>query len=545
MNLQKPTVLDAARIAAELAPLFKNRLITGAFLRGDEIGVYLEVDGNFYLHFFVEKRYAYCGLVESVPTSERKSIQAISGYTIRTAIQQGHDRIIRLGLDKNDRLGRKTTADLILELIPNKGNCTLIDDNNKIKWSLRRRESELYRPPQPLKKPTVLNLHEHEGELTEYSPTEMTEKIYGLNPLDIRNLTPESYSKSADLLAAIKQYALKASKPGAAWLIRRGDEIAGYSLVFPKIELDEAAQEFDSALALYPYYYKAAANRSAEESRHANLIGVLEKEIKVRQNKLASLIDEIGEAGSAETLKFYGELILAHIDEIKKGMKSITLPNFEGGTPEKIEIPLDPSKVAAANANDYFAKFKKATSSLKVLEKRRESTQRKLADLEELQKENSGDPDLLENELLKRGLVQNARAMGRKIAAKRLPYKRFLSSNGWEILVGRTSSDNDELTFKIARRDDYWFHAWQAAGSHTVLRLPDKNATPDKRTLEEAAALAAYYSKARTSGKVPVAYTQAKYVRKPRNSAPGKVMVEREKQLMVRPADIKKYRSDI
>jgi predicted ribosome quality control (RQC) complex YloA/Tae2 family protein len=112
-----------------------------------------------------------------------------------------------------------------------------------------------------------------------------------------------------------------------------------------------------------------------------------------------------------------------------------------------------------------------------------------------------------------------------------------MASNGWDILVGRTNTDNDELTFKIARKDDYWFHAWQAAGSHVVLRLPNKEAIPDKMILLEAASLAAHFSKARTSTKVPIACTQVKYVRKSKNFPPGKVLVEKEKQLMVKPAN--------
>ncbi len=104
-------------------------------------------------------------------------------------------------------------------------------------------------------------------------------------------------------------------------------------------------------------------------------------------------------------------------------------------------------------------------------------------------------------------------------------------------MIGKSNRDNDELTLRIASKDDYWFHAWQAAGSHTVLRLPAKNSVPDKQTLLEAASLAAHFSKARRSSKVPVLYTRVKYVRKPRKFPPGKVIVEREKQLMVKPAD--------
>jgi predicted ribosome quality control (RQC) complex YloA/Tae2 family protein len=544
MDIQKPTVLDAARIASEMDRI-RGNIISNAFIHRGDLSFLLELNGGVsFLHFLVEKRYAFLGLVREAPVADLRPIQALTGYAIVSAEQSGFDRIVKVSLEKDDRLGRKLGANLIFELIPNKGNAVLVDNHGAIKWALRKRESNRYKPPSPLKKPTVLNIEDRLAELSQVAPSEILDKIYGLNPMDIRNLSPAMRGDSSELLSAIQEYAATALKPGPAWIVRDGGDVLGYSLTRPALESGEAAEQFEWALRMYPHYYGLAAGRSIELDKRERLVSALEKEIKVQRQKLSALSDEIERARKAETYKLFGELILTHIDDIKKGMERIRLPNFEGRQPEHVEIALDPSKNAAANANDYFARFKKASSSLKILEKRLGSTREKLADLESVQNEYSDDLDRLEDALVKRGLVHGVRSAKKKVVEKRLPYKKYVAANGWEILVGRTSSDNDELTFKIARKDDYWFHAWQAAGSHTVLRLPDKNAVPDKKTLEEAASLAAYYSKARTSGKVPVAYTQAKYVRKPRNFAPGKVMVEREKQLIVRPADIKKYRDE-
>ena len=114
---------------------------------------------------------------------------------------------------------------------------------------------------------------------------------------------------------------------------------------------------------------------------------------------------------------------------------------------------------------------------------------------------------------------------------------RYRTLEGWDVLIGRTSDGNDHLTVHLARPEDYWFHAHGCPGSHVVLRRGKGPNEPSKATLEEVAAWSAFYSKARTAGKVPVNYTQKKYVRKPRGSKPGLVTIEREKTLLVRPAE--------
>jgi predicted ribosome quality control (RQC) complex YloA/Tae2 family protein len=119
----------------------------------------------------------------------------------------------------------------------------------------------------------------------------------------------------------------------------------------------------------------------------------------------------------------------------------------------------------------------------------------------------------------------------------RLQPRRLKSHEGWEVLIGRSNEGNDYLTHRLARPEDYWFHVHGAAGSHVVLRRGKGKNEPSKQTLHEVGAWAAYYSQARTAGKVPVIVTRKKYVRKPRKSPPGLAVCEREKTLMVRPQE--------
>jgi predicted ribosome quality control (RQC) complex YloA/Tae2 family protein len=123
-----------------------------------------------------------------------------------------------------------------------------------------------------------------------------------------------------------------------------------------------------------------------------------------------------------------------------------------------------------------------------------------------------------------------------ELPSKLTPW-RFRTLEGWDVLIGRTSEGNDHLTVHVARPEDYWFHAHGCPGSHVVLRRGKGPNEPSKATLEEVAGWAAFHSKARTAGKVPVNYTQKKYVRKPRGAKPGLVYIEREKTLLVRPVE--------
>ena len=119
----------------------------------------------------------------------------------------------------------------------------------------------------------------------------------------------------------------------------------------------------------------------------------------------------------------------------------------------------------------------------------------------------------------------------------RLQPRRLKSREGWDVLIGRNNEGNDYLTHHLARPEDYWFHVHGAAGSHVVLRRGKGKNEPSKQTVEEVAAWTAFYSQARTAGKVPVIVTRKKYVRKPRKAPPGSALCEREKTVMVKPQE--------
>jgi predicted ribosome quality control (RQC) complex YloA/Tae2 family protein len=181
----------------------------------------------------------------------------------------------------------------------------------------------------------------------------------------------------------------------------------------------------------------------------------------------------------------------------------------------------------AANAQAWYAEARKRDRAAERLPALIEANRQTVAALEDrLQRARAGEAIELPAQPSK---------PGQRRVEQKLPYRRYRTSGGLEVRVGRNSRANDELTLRHAAPDDIWMHARAAGGAHVVLRWSDPDANPPRRDLEQAAMLAALHSKARHSGVVPVDWTRRKYVRKPRKAAAGSVSVERVKTLFVRP----------
>jgi hypothetical protein len=233
----------------------------------------------------------------------------------------------------------------------------------------------------------------------------------------------------------------------------------------------------------------------------------------------------------ADQLRLRAKLLLAKLHEVPKGAAEVVLKGWEG---EAVRLELDPTASAAENAADWYAEARKrerAAARLPVLvaEARREVERWEDA----VRRGERGELPAWVARELSRGGADGGPAAAEGSA---LPYRVFRSSGGLEIRVGRSSRANDQLTFGHSSPNDVWLHARSVPGSHVILRWRDPEGAPPARDLEEAARLAAYYSKARSSAIVPVDWTRRKYVRKPRGAAPGSVIPQRVRTLFVEPA---------
>ena len=233
----------------------------------------------------------------------------------------------------------------------------------------------------------------------------------------------------------------------------------------------------------------------------------------------------------AERLRGRADLLMARLHELRKGMESVELDAFDGGT---VTLELDPALTPVENAEELYDQAKRrerAADQLPAKVREAVAERNRLEALLESLDAGKADPAELARWIEElRPETDDASVDG-----PRLPYRRFRSSGGLEIRVGRSGRANDELTFHHSSPDDIWLHARDAAGAHVILRWNDRDQNPPRRDLLEAAILAAVHSKARTSGTVPVDWTRRKYVRSPRKAPPGTVIPDRVSTVFVEP----------
>ncbi|NNE43261.1 MAG: DUF814 domain-containing protein [Gemmatimonadetes bacterium] len=287
----------------------------------------------------------------------------------------------------------------------------------------------------------------------------------------------------------------------------------------------------------------------AEFSGHllAEFRRTLVKRRKRAAKALVQIERRLEEAGREAEIRHDAEVLAAHLGDVKKGMESVTLPDFDGTA--TVEIKLDPKLDPRGNLEALFKKARRLARGRDEMIAQKSIQEAELEDvdagLEALDPE--PDADTLHEWVKKLAPSLLKSAPGKKKTSAKPETQRiaglpegfnpryYLLPGGWEVLVGRNAKQNDELTHRHARQRDLWFHARGSQGSHTVLRVASGKGEPSRDTIEAAAAIAAFHSKARNSNLVPVAYTEKRYVRKPRKAPVGTALMMREKVIMVEP----------
>jgi predicted ribosome quality control (RQC) complex YloA/Tae2 family protein len=244
-------------------------------------------------------------------------------------------------------------------------------------------------------------------------------------------------------------------------------------------------------------------------------------------------VDQAGEDRVEQYARF-GSLLLQHLNDIATGSAATTVESPDG----PVTIPLAPAQTASQNAQRYFEKAKASKRAHQLAEGRRafyvartERSATLLAELERI---------TLRQELKKfmeqhRDELHDRPGNGPADDNDRPLFREFIVEGGFEVWAGKTSANNDALTLRHARPQDYWFHARGVPGSHVILRVATGRGEPGKRAIRQAASIAAYYSKMRTASLVPVAVTLRKYVHKPKGAKAGSVVLQREDVIMVEP----------
>ncbi|SLM46326.1 conserved protein of unknown function [Nitrospira japonica] len=260
----------------------------------------------------------------------------------------------------------------------------------------------------------------------------------------------------------------------------------------------------------------------------------LKKTTQKAQRRIEAWRQDLAKATRFQEYARYGELLKANLGMIRKGMDQVLLTDYFDPEMPEISLPLDGTKSAQGNMEEYFRKYRKYSAAQQELQPRIAQAEQDLAELrQELADMEQGTWSPPVSEPASGTLRPSRRAKAGQANQRRAPFRRFVSTDGLAILVGRNARENDELTFGLANSDDLWLHARGIPGSHVVVRM-EKGTDVPPATLLDAATLALLYSDLRKSGKGEIIYTRRKWVRKAKNQAPGAVLVAREQSLTVR-----------
>lgn len=290
----------------------------------------------------------------------------------------------------------------------------------------------------------------------------------------------------------------------------------------------------DFSSVLVEFYAKRNAYTNIRQ-KSSDLRKIIVNHIERASKKLDLQLKQQKDTQKREKYKIYGELLHTYGYDAKPNDKSITVINYYNN--EELTIPLDPDLSASENAKKYFDKYAKLKRTAEALDTYIEQSKQKLELLKSIEAalniaENETDLADIRRELVDHGFIKK-HSGGKKEKSKKSKPLHFVDDNGFDIYVGKNNYQNDELTFKFATGNDWWFHTKKIHGSHVIVKTNGKE-LPDS-TYEYAAELAAYYSSGRDTDKVEIDYLQKKNVKKPASSVAGFVVYYTNYSMVVSP----------
>lgn len=496
----------------------------------------------------------------------------IEGGRIVGIKQKGLERQLTIEIEGRDELGRLVKKHLVCEIMGKHSNIILLDSDKKTIIDGIKRYSyavnkyrqvlpgEAYKEPPEQNKfhPGSMDKETLENELLKRDLNTplwkaLLQLIQGFGPVTCRetvyraNLDPDfPLDKCGDyefgkLWLSLMEIAKIIEKGTySPTLIKQNKVYIDFFPINP-LQYPNENKEFRNNMSevLEEYYLS-----KEKEEQFYNLLHKIKKVLKREIGRVSKKAEiqrrKLDDIANAQKYKLFGELIIANIYQIKKGMKEILLSNYYSPNYEKIKVKLNPELSPSENAQRYYKKYNKAISAAKqakiLLNKSLEELNYLNNSLYCLENaENIEELLEIEGELIKEGYIKSKKSTVEERAKKRKQtyFYRYKSSKGEEILVGKNNTSNDRLTMKIASPEDIWLHVKALPGSHVIIRTAGQEVSAS--TLEEAALLAAYYSKGKNSNNVPVDYTKVKHVRKPKGAKPGMVIYNHHKTIHVNP----------
>lgn len=497
----------------------------------------------------------------------------LSGSKLISIEQFGLERLLHLSFATYNELGDPMVLKLAVEIMGRHSNIILIGNDGKIIDAIKRVTADMssvrqvmpgmtYVFPPAQNKMNTLDLDYmffierlRNGRDVPLSKALM-ETLDGVSPIVCREFSDaatggldttarELSNEECEKLVDTIENTVAKVKNGACRPYMVIEE-SGHPLDFTFLEVKQygnsmTIRQSDSFSEMLDKFYSDRSSADRMKQRSGDLFRFVVNLADRLSRKLDVQRQELARSTERDDLRVKGELIHANMRIIEKGMSSVILENYYDDN-NPIEVKLDPRLSPNQNAQHYFSEYRKADTAERMLKKLIEKGEAELSYIDSvfdlLSRARTDDEIVsIRDELVSQGYLKNHRQKNQK-PVKLMP-KEYISTDGFRILCGRNNIQNDKLTFKDSRKNDIWFHTQKIHGSHTVI-VTDGREVPST-TLEQAALVAAYNSKARESSLVPVDYTEIKNVKKPSGAAPGKVIYEHYKTAYVRPAQFENY----
>ena len=474
-----------------------------------------------------------------------------------TAVRQlGSDRVLFLDFETVNELGDRVTVTIAVEIMGRHSNLIVINQDGKILDAVKRvtDEKSSVRPILPGMRYTLppaqdkLNFftatrEEAEqafraGKNQEFSKAIM--QVYsGVSPILSREIAHYATGGVELMKNDVSRFRMERMFEKIEEIRRRVQEgTEAFTVVsengkprdFTLIPIEQYGSflprtAYPTASELLDHFYAERDRVERMKQRSHDLLKLLVNTTERIVRKLDIQRRELAQSENRDTCRVYGDLLNANLWAFQKGDRSVTVQNFYDESGAEVTIPLDEALTPAQNAQKYYTEYRKAKTAEEKLRGLIAQSEQELVYLDstfDAVTRTTGESELLEirEELAEQGYLRIQRGKGK--ALRPLPPLEFRSSDGFTILCGRNNRQNDKLTLKTARGNDLWLHTQKIAGSHVIV-IADGKEIPD-RTIEEAAVIAAYHSKARESAQVPVDYTRVRYVKKPNGAKPGMVI---------------------
>ena len=495
----------------------------------------------------------------------RKHIQ---GGQIKEIVQPALERVIIFEIEHRDELGDLRTKKLVIEIMGKHSNIIFVDDGDKIIDSIKRIPSSVssvrevlpgrdyFIPSTSEKKDPLLADEASFHTVMSSAKGDIVRALYtgfnGISPAASEEFAFEAgcdgrcgyadlAQKEQEALCRVFLGHMEEIRNGhfSPNIVNEGDvpkEFASYRMAMYAHE-PYRTEHFPSASEMIRAYYGAKERSTRIRQKSADLRHIVTGALDRVNKKYQIQEKQMLSTEKRDKYRIYGEMLNTYGYEAEEGAKELRCTNYYNG--EELVIPLDPTLRAQENAQNYFNRYQKLKRTAQALETQLEETK---SEREQLMScltaidlaETETDLADIRRELSDYGYIQKRTEAkkGARRPAKSLPYE-YISSDGFTIYVGKNNYQNEELSFKIADGNDWWFHAKGAPGSHVIVKCGGRE-LPD-RTYEEAAALAAYYSSERKAPKVEIDYTLRKNLRKKNGGKPGFVIYHTNYSLMAVP----------